>query len=31
MQNKIERVTTVTRGKRIAIVGATVEKLSRLR
>jgi hypothetical protein len=30
MQNKIERVTTVTRGKRNEIVGATVEKLSRL-
>jgi hypothetical protein len=31
MQNKIERVTTVTRGKRNAMVEATVEKLARLR
>jgi hypothetical protein len=31
MQNKIERFTTVTRGKRNATVGATVEKLVRLR
>jgi len=29
MQNEIERVTTVTRGKRNAIVGATVGKLAR--
>jgi hypothetical protein len=29
MQNEIERVTTVTRGKRNAMVEATVEKLSR--
>jgi hypothetical protein len=28
MQNEIERVTTVTRGKRNTTVGATVEKLS---
>jgi hypothetical protein len=31
MQNETERVTMVTRGKINAIVGATVEKLSRLR
>jgi hypothetical protein len=30
MQNKIERLTTVTQGKRNATVEATVEKLSRL-
>jgi hypothetical protein len=30
MQNKIERVTTVTRGKRNATVGATIEQLLRL-
>jgi hypothetical protein len=30
MQNEIERVTTVTRGKRNAIVEATTEKFSRL-
>jgi hypothetical protein len=30
MQNEIERVTTVTRGKRNATGGATIEKLSRL-
>jgi hypothetical protein len=31
MQNKIERVTTVTRGKRNVELEATVEKISRLR
>jgi hypothetical protein len=31
MQNKIERVTTVTQEKRNTTVGATVEKLARLR
>jgi hypothetical protein len=31
MQNEIERATTVTRGKRNATCGATIEKLSRLR
>jgi hypothetical protein len=31
MQNEIERVTTVTRGKRNAELEATVEKISRLR
>jgi hypothetical protein len=31
MQNNIERVTTITRGKRNVTVEATVEKLSRLR
>jgi hypothetical protein len=30
MQNEIERVTTVTQGKRNATAEATVEKLSRL-
>jgi hypothetical protein len=30
MEKEIERVTTVTRGKRNATVEATVEKLSRL-
>jgi hypothetical protein len=31
MQNEIERVTTVTRGKRNVELEATVEKISRLR
>jgi hypothetical protein len=31
MQNKIERVTMVTRGKRNVELEATVEKVSRLR
>jgi hypothetical protein len=31
MQNKIERVTMVTRGKRNVELKATVEKVSRLR
>jgi hypothetical protein len=31
MLNKIERVTTVTRGKRNVELEATVEKISRLR
>jgi hypothetical protein len=31
MQNKIERVTTVTGGKRIVELEATVGKISRLR
>jgi hypothetical protein len=31
MQNEIERVTTVTRGKRNAMVEATIEEILRLR
>jgi hypothetical protein len=31
VQNEIERVTKITRGKRNTTVGVTVEKLSRLR
>jgi hypothetical protein len=30
MQNEIERITTVTRGKRNAELEATIEKLARI-